>query len=172
MEKHYWLDEIMKQYGDELVRLAYTYVKDGETARDLVQNTFMKCYEKSETFRGDASQKTWLYRITINQCKDYLRSWHHKKVRTISYIQEKVSSTTPSAERVVVEQAGNEEIQEVLFTLPKKYREIIYLYYYKSLKLEEIASVTDLEINTVKTRLRRARLKLRGKMEEAGVHEG
>ena len=74
------LEEIMITYGDELTRLAYTYVKDIETAKDVVQSVFLKCYTHLRTFRGDSKLKTWLYRIPINKCKDYLRSSYFKRL--------------------------------------------------------------------------------------------
>jgi RNA polymerase sigma factor (sigma-70 family) len=165
------LDEIMTEYGDELVRLAYSYVKDPDIARDITQNAFVKCYKKLDSFRGDAKMKTWLYRITINESKDYLKSWHHKKVQVFDYIQEGTQSLLPSVETTVVKEEKSKEIKDIIFSLPKKYREVIYLYYYDSLNIEEVAEVTQLQVNTVKTRLRRAKQRLKIKLEEAEVYE-
>lgn len=162
------LNSIMIEYGDELVRLAYTYVKNTETAKDLVQNTFIKCYEHMETFRYEASLRTWLYRITINECKDYLKSWHYKKVQLSSFFQDK--TLLPSVEKSVLENESNLELKHLVFSLPKEYREVIYLYYYHSMKIDEISEVTNLSSNTIKTRLRRAKEKLKLKLKEAEVY--
>ncbi|MBM7606602.1 RNA polymerase sigma-70 factor (ECF subfamily) [Metabacillus crassostreae] len=173
MDKHErdkLLEQIMIDHGSELVRLAYTYVKDKETAKDMVQNAFVKCYENLDGFRHDAQLKTWLYRITINQCKDYLKSWHYKKVKTLYSIQETAKSFFPSTEKTVVDDYEKQEIYEHISSLPDKYREVIYLYYYKSLKIEEISDITNIQINTVKTRLKRAKKKLKLKLEEAEVY--
>ena len=102
-EKDYVLDKIMIEYGNELVRLAFSYVKDAEIAKDIVQNTFVKCYKKLDSFRFDAQIKTWLYRITINECKDYLKSWHYKMVRVKSFINETTKSIIPSTEKTVID---------------------------------------------------------------------
>ena len=169
-EKNRVLEKIMIDHGDELVRLAFHYVKDKETAKDMVQNTFIKCYENLDHFRYEAKLKTWLYRITINQCKDHLKSWHYKKVQTINFLQETTRSLLPSAENTVVAKLHNQDIKEMILTLPEKYREVIFLYYYHSLKIEEITVVTELQENTVKTRLRRAKQKLKIIMEEAEVY--
>ncbi|MGF2616526.1 sigma-70 family RNA polymerase sigma factor [Rossellomorea vietnamensis] len=166
------LEQIMAEYGDELVRLAYSYVKDADIAKDITQNAFVKCYKKLDSFRGDSKMKTWLYRITINECKDHLKSWNHKKVQVMDYIQENTKSLLPSAETTVLKEAKNQEIKNIVLSLPKKYREVLYLYYYDSLNIEEVAEVTDLGVNTVKTRLRRAKERLRIKLEEAEVYEG
>ena len=168
-EKDFLLEKIMIDYGNELVRLAFTYVKDTGIAKDMVQNTFIKCYKNLGSFRFDAQIKTWLYRITINECKDYLKSWNYKKVQVRSFINETARSVLPSTEKTVIDKYNNEEIKENIFLLPKMYREVIYLYYYESLKTEEIAKVLDISVNTVKTRLRRAKQRLELKIKEAQV---
>jgi len=171
-EKDFLLERIMIEYGNELVRLAFYYVKDAEVAKDLVQNTFIKCYKNLESFRFDAQIKTWLYRITINECKDYLKSWHYKMVQIKSFIADTTKSIMPSVEKTVIEKFSNEEIKETIFALPKVYREVVYLYYYDSLTSEEIASVLGISVNTVKTRLRRAKQRLESLIKEAEVNGG
>ncbi|MFD2045526.1 sigma-70 family RNA polymerase sigma factor [Ornithinibacillus salinisoli] len=164
------LEEIMKEHGSDLVRLAFNYLKDQETAKDVVQNTFIICYEKLDSFRFESSIKTWLYRITINQCKDYLRSWHYRKVHAKSFIGNVVSSISSTTEDVVIKESANEELKKFVFSLPDKYREVIYLYYYKSFTIGEIAEVTELNVNTVKTRMKRAKHKLKIIIEEANAY--
>ncbi|MGN7479484.1 sigma-70 family RNA polymerase sigma factor [Solibacillus silvestris] len=166
-EKDLMLEKIMIEYGNELVRLAFSYVKDAEIAKDMVQNTFIKCYKNIDSFRYDAEIKTWLYRITINECKDYLKSWHYKMVAVKSFINETAKSILPSTEKEVMDKYKNEEIKDTISSLPKMYREVVYLYYYDSLNSEEIAKVLDIPVNTVKTRLRRAKQRLESMIEEA-----
>ncbi|BAC13225.1 RNA polymerase ECF-type sigma factor [Oceanobacillus iheyensis HTE831] len=164
------LEEVMLEYGNDLVRLAFNYVKDKETAKDMVQETFIKCYEKLDEFRNESNLKTWLYRITINQCKDYLRSWHYRKVQTKSVIENTFRTVFPLTEEKIINQANTEEMLEIVASLTKNYREIIYLYYYKSLTISEITDVTGLNENTVKTRLRRAKQRLKTMMKEADIY--
>lgn len=169
-EKDDILEKIMIEYGNELVRLAFSYVKDAETAKDMVQNTFIKCYQNLDSFRFDAQIKTWLYRITINECKDYLKSWHYKMVQVKSLINVTTKSILPSTEKTVIDKYDNEEIKDTIFSLPKVYREVVYLYYYESLNSEEIAKVLDISVNTVKTRLRRAKKRLESMIKEAELN--
>ena len=169
-EKDYILEKIMIEYGNELVRLAFSYVKDAEVAKDMVQNTFIKCYKNLDFFRFDAKVKTWLYRITINECKDYLKSWNYKMVQVKSFINETTKSVLPSTEKTVIDKYNNEEIKDTIFSLPKVYREVVYLYYYESLSTEEIAKVLDIPVNTVKTRLRRAKQRLHSVIKEAELN--
>lgn len=169
-EKDFLLEKIMIEYGNELVRLAFSYVKDSETAKDMVQNTFIKCYKSIDSFRFDAQIKTWLYRITINECKDYLKSWNYKMVQVRSFFNETAKSILPSTEKTVMNKYNNEEIKDTIFSLPKVYREVVYLYYYDSLKTEEIADILDIPVNTVKTRLRRAKQRLASMIKEAELN--
>ena len=169
-EKDSLLEKLMIDYGNELVRLAFSYVKDTEIAKDLVQNTFIKCYKNLETFRQDAQIKTWLYRITINECKDYLKSWHYKMVQVKGFIQETTRSILPSTEKAILDKYNQEEIKDTVYSLPKVYREVVYLYYYESLTAEEISKVLDISVNTVKTRLRRAQQRLESILKEAELH--
>lgn len=169
-EKDFMLEKIMIEHGNELVRLAFSYVKDAEAAKDIVQNTFIKCYKNLDSFRYDAQIKTWLYRITINECKDYLKSWHYKMVQVKSFINETAKSILSSTENAVIDKFNNAEIKDTIFSLPKVYREVVYLYYYNSLTTEEIAKVLDVPVNTVKTRLRRAKQRLEPLIREAELN--
>lgn len=170
-EKDFLLEKVMIEYGNELVRLAFSYVKDTGIAKDMVQNTFIKCYKNLDSFRFDAQIKTWLYRITINECKDYLKSWNYKMVQAKSFINETAKSIFPSTEKTVIDKYSHEEMKENIFSLPKVYREVIYLYYYDSLNTEEIANVLEISVNTVRTRLRRAKQRLESVLKEAELHE-
>jgi len=170
-EKDFILEKVMIEYGNELVRLAFSYVKDTEIAKDMVQNTFIKCYKNVDSFRYDAQIKTWLYRITINECKDYLKSWNYKMVQVKSFINETARSILPSVEKTVIDKYNNENMKDTISTLPKEYREVVYLFYYDSLKTEEIAKVLDIPVNTVKTRLRRAKQRLLSMVKEAEFNE-
>lgn len=171
-EKDYILEKVMIEYGNEMVRLAFHYVKDVEISKDLVQNSFIKCYKNIDSFRYDSQIKTWLYRITINECKDYLRSWNYKMVRVKDFINYTNRSALPSTEKIVIDNFKDKEIKDTIFSLPKVYREAVYLYYYDSLNTEEIADVLGISVNTVKTRLRRAKQRLKPMLKEVKFNEG
>ncbi|WP_153732767.1 sigma-70 family RNA polymerase sigma factor [Sporosarcina obsidiansis] len=165
-EKDFILEKVMIEYGNDLVRLAFSYVKDTETAKDMVQNTFIKCYKNLDSYRNDAKIKTWLYRITINECKDYLKSWNYKMVQVKSFINETARSISPSVEKTVMDKYNSDEMKDTISSIPKVYREVVFLYYYESLNSEEIATVLDISVNTVKTRLRRAKQRLQSVIKE------
>ncbi|MEZ7791586.1 sigma-70 family RNA polymerase sigma factor [Niallia circulans] len=154
------LEEIMILYGDELTRLAYTYVKDIETAKDIVQTVFIKCYTHLKTFKGEAKLKTWLYRITINKCKDHIKSAYARRFSLFKKDINHKSATMPSPEEEVMIQTMQAELKNIILSLPPKYAEVILLYYYEELDINEIADILQISKNTAKTRLRRGRKNL------------
>jgi RNA polymerase sigma factor (sigma-70 family) len=158
------IEWIIDQYGESIVRLAFTYVKDKGRAEDIAQEVFIKCYQHLHTFRGEASLKGWVYKITTNKCKDELRSWTFRKVKPSKYDQESFL-TNQSAEEVVHSNQLEERISQAVLSLPVKYREVVILFYYENLPLKEICSMIQKSENTVKTRLRRARQLLKKKLE-------
>jgi RNA polymerase sigma-70 factor, ECF subfamily len=166
-DKEQIIDQLMQVYSDDILHLVFTYVKNRATAEDLTQEIFIKCYEKLDQFNHQASIKTWLYRIASNHCKDYLRSWHYRKIS----LNEKIGYYTPSKAKQVEEEIITKNQEEYLsyavMALPLKYREIVFLHYYEELSLTEISKVTTVNINTIKTRLKRAKelLKLKIKKE-------
>jgi RNA polymerase sigma-70 factor, ECF subfamily len=160
------LEDIMISYGDELTRLAYTYVKDLETAKDIVQSVFLKCYTHLGTFKGDSKLKTWLYRITINKCKDYIRSSYFKRFKLFDKFTVNKSKTKFTPEDEVINLSTQVEVKKMVLNLPTKYSEVILLYYYEELDINEIADILQVSSNTVKTRLRRGRQNLMPLLKE------
>ncbi|WP_341321208.1 sigma-70 family RNA polymerase sigma factor [Solibacillus sp. FSL H8-0523] len=158
------LEQFIKTHGEELLRLAYTYVKNKEAAEDIVQDVLLKAFEQHDQFRGEASYRTYLYRMTINRSTDYLRSWSYKNTILTEKFQ-KLIKGTKSAEQEVLVLSENRTLGEAVLNLPVKYREVIILYYYKELKIDEIAEMLSCSDNTVKTRLRRGREKLKQTLE-------
>ncbi|SEO26986.1 RNA polymerase sigma-70 factor, ECF subfamily [Amphibacillus marinus] len=167
-----WLEEVINQHGQMVQRITYTYVKDHATAEDLTQEIFLKVYRKIDSFHFDSSFKTWIYRIAINHCKDYLKSWHYRHVLVNEY---KVMHTQGSVANSVSLQAGetaqNEQLVNAVLALPIRYREVIFLFYYEDLSIKMIAKITKSKEGTIKARLNRARKILRKQLEQEGYHE-
>ncbi|WP_407652072.1 sigma-70 family RNA polymerase sigma factor [Aquibacillus koreensis] len=151
----------MDEYGQMVVRIAFTYMKEQQAAEDIAQDVFIKCFQKMDTFRNESSYKTWIYKITVNRCKDMLRS---KSVINIFKATKFMGSTekySPSSEIEVVLRERERWIAERILALPIKLRECIVLFYYEELRIEEIAELLNINQNTVKSRLYRARQKLK-----------
>lgn len=154
------IEYAMDLYGEKLKRFIYTYTKSWTQTEDVLQEVFLSVYMNLDNFKGESSFKTWIYRIAANKCKDHLRSWHYLHFQLTDKLfwfdrREK------SAEDELVEKDGQERLMENILKLPVKYRESILLYYVKEFSMPEIAEILDLHIETVKTRIRRGRDKLK-----------
>ena len=156
------IKKIIDEYGDYLLRVAYLYVKNETTAEDIVQDVFIAFYKKQEQYRQEASLKTYLVKMTVNRCHDYLRSWQHKRVVLFEKITAKRTHETP--ERVYMQNVASSDLIETLFTLSLTYREVIILYYYEEMSTVEIAKLLNCPESTVRTRLQRARKQLKNRM--------
>lgn len=156
------MDQIMNEHSRYLVRIAYLYVKNWSTAEDVVQEVFVTYFQKSDQFRNEASLKTYLTKMTANRAKDYLRSWKHKK----DVLFDTIFVATKSTEELLIEQQRLALLEKHLFQLPLKYREPLILFYYDEQSIADIARYLQLNENTVKTRLRRAKQQLKGFFDE------
>jgi RNA polymerase sigma-70 factor, ECF subfamily len=165
-DKDLLIDEIMNQYGQEILQLTYSYVNNKAIAEDLTQDIFVKCYKSLHTYSGKSKLRTWLWRIAINHCKDFHRSWYNKNVVIAGEKMPSNGTQKELVEQAVIQKEEDDELIAAIMTLPIKYREVIYLFYYEELPLKEIAQVTDTGLNTVKTRLRRAKELLKEELEE------
>ncbi|MDP4551062.1 sigma-70 family RNA polymerase sigma factor [Alkalihalobacillus macyae] len=160
-DKNAVLETIMEDYGESVVWLAYSYLKDKGKAEDIAQEVFIICYTKLDSFNSNASLKAWVLTITANKCKDVLKSWSH---RNIVFAQSLLSTfkhhdSSPDAQLVGLEE--NKELTRNILKLPMKYREVIFLHYFEDLKVQEMSDLLSLKENSVKTRLRRARMLLK-----------
>lgn len=164
-EKERYLNNAMEQHGDYLKRLIFTYVKDIQKAEDIVQEVFIKFYKNLERFEGRSSMKTFLYRIAINESRNYLRSWHYRKIEVTEIIKTWKNLVTVESEYIQKEQ--NQTIADIVNSLPIKYREVLWLYYYMELSVKEIADVLKCSVNTVKSRLARGRKLIKITIEES-----
>ncbi|WP_430136147.1 sigma-70 family RNA polymerase sigma factor [Neobacillus pocheonensis] len=164
-DKEELIDEIMNRYGQEVLQLVFSYVNNRAIAEDLTQDIFVKCYKGLHTYSGKSKLRTWLWRIAINHCKDFLKSWYNKNVVTTE--EEPFSNMTQKemVEQAVIQKEEDDQLIAAIMTLPIKYREVIYLFYYEEQSIKEIALVTEVSDNTVKTRLRRAKELLKEQLE-------
>ncbi|MGD6804424.1 sigma-70 family RNA polymerase sigma factor [Rossellomorea vietnamensis] len=156
MNREEIVEWLMNEYGRKVVRLAYTYLKQEQLAEDIAQEVFIKCFQKLDTFRHESSYQTWIYSITVNLCKDRLKSWSFKNLITSNFFSLK-SVTHETPEKDVINLEAKRELSECVLGLPVKYREIIILFYYEELSYKEISELLGISSQTIKTRLHRAR---------------
>ncbi|MFJ7953545.1 sigma-70 family RNA polymerase sigma factor [Lysinibacillus sp. NPDC096418] len=159
------IDDIIQAYGQELLQLVYAYVKNQAIAEDLTQEIFVKCYQALPTYKGKSSVKTWLWRIGINHCKDYLKSWYNQNVHISTDDHFSRQESNVDVEQTVIQQDEDARLAGNVMQLPILYREVIYLFYFEELSIKEIAHVLAINSNTVKTRLRKGKALLKEQWE-------
>lgn len=153
------LEHVMDKYGEHLLKMAYFYLRDRETAKDIVQEVFITFYEKSN-YQEQGKLRAYLTKLTVNRCKDHLRSW---SFRNLKFNKERIESIHTEHDRMILQEEKT-AIASAILALPVKYREIILFYYYEELTMREIATFLDLSENTVKTRMTKARTLLKDKL--------
>lgn len=160
----YDIETLIRQYGNDVLRTAYLYVKDVHAAEDIFQDVFIKVSQKLSTFEGNSSIKTWIIRITINTCKDYLKSaWSRRVVPMMEYQEDSIVSESDFDS---VEQKDSRElIRKSVMSLPSKYKDVVLCIYFQDLTIAEAAKILNLAEGTVKSRLARARQKLKFVLE-------
>lgn len=164
-ENEEWLQEIMELYGEKLSKLAYSYVRDWGKAQEIIQDIFVLCYEGYEQYHTITYFKPWIYRMTINKCKDSLRTSWVKRVMVNSNFFSTQKSITKTPEEYSIQQEDYSILINAVFSLPIKYREVILLHYYEELSVKELAEIINRNENTVKTRLKRAREMIKNKVK-------
>ena len=149
-----------KLYAQELMNVCYGYTKDKCASEDIIQNVFIKYLNSKKMFSNLNEEKYWLIRVTINECKNYLKS----RKRTI-YNDEVIEYISPKYDK-------DDEIyivSRIVKELPEKYRSVIVLHYYNSLSINEISETLKISSDNVKKRLERARKMVKAKLEEEHV---
>lgn len=156
VQKTQLIEQLMSQFGESILRLSYTYVKDWGKAEDIVQEVFLTCFLKLDTYRGEASLKNWLYRIAVNRCHDYVRSWSFRNIIPSTMLK-LINSHDSSPELLLVQNEESLKLRNEILKLPIKYRESFILFYHEDLSIKEISHLLDTKEATIKSRLHRAR---------------
>ncbi len=166
-------DTLFKQYEKRVYNLSYRLSGNYDEANDISVDAFLRVYQAIRLFRGDANFSTWLYRIVTNVYLDRRKRQKNKQHLSLEeYIEleensvaRQVEDPSPSPGMVMEGVERAELLQKAIAELPDYQRAMIVLYHKEGLAYEEIAEVMSLPIGTVKSRLNRARLVLREKLE-------
>lgn len=141
-------EQIIKKFSDMIYRIAVHNLGNTADAEDVLQEVCIALLTKCPKQRDPEHLKAWLIRVTINKCNSLHRlAWHRRREPLEDY----VNLQAP-------ERSG---VMEEIYSLPKAYRSIIYLYYYEEYTIAEIAGILGKSPNTVSSALRRAREKLK-----------
>lgn len=147
-------EQIVRKYADMIYRIALQNLKNEADAQDVFQEVCLSLLIKNAPLYDDVHLKHWLIRVTINKCNNFRKSLWQQKTEPLNLDCEKG--------------AKDKELStfELLYTLPKSYRNIIYLYYFEDYTVPEIAEILGENKNTVNSKLQRSRKKLRKILEE------
>ncbi|NEW06338.1 sigma-70 family RNA polymerase sigma factor [Paenibacillus sp. SYP-B3998] len=141
---------LVNKYADMVLRLAFTYLGNQADAQDACQDVFIKLFKHQRHFNDGEHEKAWIIRVTINTCKDIIRSPWKKWFSSIEYLP---NNHTESI-----------DVVSFVVTLPRKYRMVIHLYYYEGYKTTEISEILNIKESTIRTQLKRAKELLKEKM--------
>ncbi|MEG0385739.1 MAG: sigma-70 family RNA polymerase sigma factor [Solibacillus sp.] len=160
------MHDLMDTYSPYLLQISFMYVKDWAAAEDIVQESFIQFFKFYTNFEGRASVKTYLTKITIHKCTDYLRSWASRKRTLRKLFGQK--ETVSYEFQIQIDQS---QLMKHVLQLPLNYRESILLFYFEDMTTFEMAELLRISENTVKTRLRRAREMLKMRVKTSSWEE-
>lgn len=166
-------DELVIRWDRKIQGAIYRILGVEEEARDLCQEAFLKAYKALPGFKGEARFSSWLYQIALNLCRDRMR---RRKGRTFVSFDEiqgsehaQRASPEPSALEMVEAADLSRAVSAAVAALPAEQRQVIVLKEYEGFTFMEIATILDLPLSTVKTRLYRGLVQLRERLEREGV---
>ncbi len=171
--------QLLQQYQKPIYNLALRMVGDREDAADLTQDVFLKAWRSLPFFKEECSFSTWLYRLASNICIDFLR--HQKRRRTVSLVfldrdDEETAYDPPSGEpepeQLLLRREQLRELARAMDALEVEYRQILTLRVIDGLDYSQIAEILECKVGTVKSRLSRARAKLRLNLQKIGNQPG
>lgn len=139
MKSEYEVNRAVDRYADTVRRICFLHLKNYHDAEDIFQSVFLKYLLYDGTFKEDEHEKAWIIRVTINACKDLLKSFYRKNVISLedTYNMEAIRDTAES------------EVLEVVLSLPTKYKNAVYLHYYEVYTASEISKIIGKKENTI-----------------------
>ncbi len=148
-----------QEHSRPIFYLALRLLGDPTQAEDATHDVFLKAYRKIDQFRGDSALRTWLYRITINHCRNLMQAWNQRNM--VTNVDDAVWSTAPSPTdnplRVLETKELGQRIQATLERLPDEYRLLLLLVADEKMSYDEVGSLTGQSADSVRGKLHRAR---------------
>jgi RNA polymerase sigma-70 factor (ECF subfamily) len=169
-------NELVNRHHSKIYGLAYRMLGNPDDAADATQETFLEAYKSVKTFQFQSQFGTWLYRIGINTCQQYIRKSQSNERKLTAYTREAEihgpASENDSPERVAIQAEQNEIVQDAIGQLPPKQRQVVTLYYMQHLKYREIAEILKCSEGTVASRLNQALKNLKRKLSKYYLQGG
>ena len=145
---------VIEQYSDTVRRLCAVHLKNDADTEDIFQTVFLKYVLSSVSFENEEHEKAWFIRVTINACKDLLKSFFRRHTVSLDDVIEHPAEL-PS---------DYQDIWEAVISLPQKYRDVVYLHYFEDYIAPQISRILGKNVNTVYTLLTRSKQMLREKL--------
>lgn len=151
--------EIYQEHSRAIYYLALRFLGDPQKAEDATHDVFLKAFRKMGQFRGDSSWRTWLYRITINHCRNLQQTWHERHIfnNADEAVWENATARTDSPLRVLETKELGQRIQKALDCLSPEYRLLLLLVADEHMSYEEVGALTEQTPDAVRGKLHRAR---------------
>ena len=151
---HVQMAAIYERMKDTVYRVALSYCRNVQDAEDITHDVFLARFRHDAPFPDSEAEKAWMLRVTVNKCKNLLKSFRRR-----------FSVPLEDASEVCVSQPEH-QIWDAVNALPAKYRLVIHLYYYEGYSISEIAAITRKSETAVQTQLYRARNLLKKQLGE------
>lgn len=165
--------DLVSQEGDRIYNLCFRMLRNQAEAEEITQEVFIVVFKKIGVFRGDSKLSTWIYRITVNHCKNRLEFLARRGAgKSVEYTEARLAKK--SAEETAGPGAAlelaelSQELEHALAELDEEKRMLIILRDMEELSYEEISQIMDIPKGTVKSRIHRARKSLRECLEKSG----
>lgn len=155
------VNRAVEQYADIVRRLCMIHLKNYHDSEDIFQTVFLKYVLSSVPFESDEHEKAWFIRVTINACRDFFKDFFRSHTVPLEELLYQPEELTPD----------NSEVLEAVLSLPAKYRDVVYLYYYEGYTAVEIAAILEKNKNTIYTLLTRSKQLLREKLGGEYIEE-
>jgi RNA polymerase sigma-70 factor (ECF subfamily) len=170
-------NQLVSRWERPIYALAYRTLGREEEARDVVQDAFLRAFRGLKGFKGEAKFSSWLYRITLNLCRDWIRKERRAPLVQVPEgddsmnLAEQMPSPDESVEDLVSRREMSRAVSLAMAELPEEQRTAIMLKEYQGLTFQEIAELLDCPLSTVKTRLYQGLSVLRRRLERRQAEE-
>ena len=151
----------IKRYSDTVRRLCAVHLKNDADTEDIFQTVFLKYVLSSVSFESEEHEKAWFIRVTINACKDLLKSFFHRHTISLDDVTERPAELPPDYR----------DVWEAVISLPEKYRDVVYLHYYEGCTAPQISRILGKNVHTIYTLLTRSKQMLREKLGDGYDYE-
>jgi RNA polymerase sigma-70 factor (ECF subfamily) len=150
---------LYEEHSRLIYYLTLRFLADPQKAEDATHDVFLKAFRRLDQFRGEASVRTWLYRIAINHCQNLRQSWHNRHVQTSAddELWDSAAAGTDSPLQALETKELGQRIQTALDALPDEYRLLLLLIADEELSYDEVAALLDQSTDAVRGKLHRAR---------------